>query len=256
VLEVEVDPEEHRASVVVPDRMLSLAIGKEGQNARLAAKLTGWRIDIRSQAASEREGAGVTEAPSTFEPFAPGEVPDIDIIEEAEEVAAAAEAAPPAEEAAPAAEPATALQPAATTATDQEAEEDVRFAEAFAQMAIPVGEEREAEDYGEEDEEEEYEVPTAVVPESRPTAIRFAEDVLPKRVEETEEAKKAAPKKRRAARYEEEEEFEDIDYSGRSTDEVPHDGSRPGDPGTCHNGRVSAAARRRVSGPHPDSPHP
>ncbi|MEG2423069.1 MAG: transcription termination/antitermination protein NusA, partial [Glutamicibacter sp.] len=35
-----------RARVVVPDSQLSLAIGKEGQNARLAAKLTGWRIDI------------------------------------------------------------------------------------------------------------------------------------------------------------------------------------------------------------------
>jgi N utilization substance protein A len=36
--------------VVVPDYQLSLAIGKEGQNARLAARLTGWRIDIRSDA--------------------------------------------------------------------------------------------------------------------------------------------------------------------------------------------------------------
>ena len=39
------------ARVVVPDYQLSLAIGKEGQNARLAAKLTGWRIDIRSDTA-------------------------------------------------------------------------------------------------------------------------------------------------------------------------------------------------------------
>jgi N utilization substance protein A len=36
----------------VPERMLSLAIGREGQNARLAAKLTGWRIDIRSDTAA------------------------------------------------------------------------------------------------------------------------------------------------------------------------------------------------------------
>jgi N utilization substance protein A len=47
--------EEHTAEVVVPDRQLSLAIGKEGQNARLAAKLTGWRIDIKSQTAYEEE---------------------------------------------------------------------------------------------------------------------------------------------------------------------------------------------------------
>jgi N utilization substance protein A len=42
-----VDPQLRSARVVVPDYQLSLAIGKEGQNARLAAKLTGWRIDIR-----------------------------------------------------------------------------------------------------------------------------------------------------------------------------------------------------------------
>ena len=45
-----VDPDARAARVVVPDYQLSLAIGKEGQNARLAAKLTGWRIDIRSDA--------------------------------------------------------------------------------------------------------------------------------------------------------------------------------------------------------------
>jgi N utilization substance protein A len=43
------------ARVVVPDYQLSLAIGKEGQNARLAAKLTGWRIDIVSDAAGSRD---------------------------------------------------------------------------------------------------------------------------------------------------------------------------------------------------------
>ena len=44
------------AVVVVPDRQLSLAIGKEGQNARLAAKLTGWRIDIKSESEAKSEG--------------------------------------------------------------------------------------------------------------------------------------------------------------------------------------------------------
>ena len=75
VVEVSVDADEHKATVVVPDRMLSLAIGKEGQNARLAAKLTSWRIDIHSQSASERAAQGIEEAPSSFEPFAPGETP-------------------------------------------------------------------------------------------------------------------------------------------------------------------------------------
>ena len=55
VLSVDLNEDEKTASVVVPERMLSLAIGKEGQNARLAAKLTGWRIDIRSAAIPEDE---------------------------------------------------------------------------------------------------------------------------------------------------------------------------------------------------------
>jgi N utilization substance protein A len=45
-----VDPIAKAARVVVPDYQLSLAIGREGQNARLAARLTGWRIDIHSDA--------------------------------------------------------------------------------------------------------------------------------------------------------------------------------------------------------------
>jgi N utilization substance protein A len=55
------DPE-HSATVIVPDDQLSLAIGKEGQNARLAAKLTGWRIDIKSS--SQAVTAGLTKAPA------------------------------------------------------------------------------------------------------------------------------------------------------------------------------------------------
>ncbi|TMB79584.1 MAG: transcription termination/antitermination protein NusA [Chloroflexi bacterium] len=49
VVRVDIVADDKTAYVVVPDRQLSLAIGKEGQNARLAAKLTGWRIDIRSE---------------------------------------------------------------------------------------------------------------------------------------------------------------------------------------------------------------
>jgi N utilization substance protein A len=49
VREVLVDDDSKQATVVVPDDQLSLAIGKEGQNARLAARLTGWRVDIRSE---------------------------------------------------------------------------------------------------------------------------------------------------------------------------------------------------------------
>ncbi len=60
VLSVELDDEQEAATVIVPDKQLSLAIGKEGQNVRLAAKLTGWRIDIKS--ASEAEAERVAEA--------------------------------------------------------------------------------------------------------------------------------------------------------------------------------------------------
>ena len=49
VREVQLNEEEGIATVIVHDQQLSLAIGKEGQNARLAARLTGWRIDIRSE---------------------------------------------------------------------------------------------------------------------------------------------------------------------------------------------------------------
>jgi N utilization substance protein A len=50
------DEDTHTATVIVPDDQLSLAIGKEGQNARLAAKLTGWRIDIKSSALAAESG--------------------------------------------------------------------------------------------------------------------------------------------------------------------------------------------------------
>ncbi len=60
VREVLVDDEAKQATVIVPDDQLSLAIGREGQNARLAARLTGWRIDIKSETeyATEDHGGG------------------------------------------------------------------------------------------------------------------------------------------------------------------------------------------------------
>ncbi|WP_181348684.1 transcription termination factor NusA [Thalassobacillus sp. CUG 92003] len=56
VVEVLVDEEDKATTVVVPDYQLSLAIGKRGQNARLAAKLTGWKIDIKSESEAREEG--------------------------------------------------------------------------------------------------------------------------------------------------------------------------------------------------------
>jgi transcription termination/antitermination protein NusA len=71
VLSVDIDEERRIASVTVPERMLSLAIGREGQNARLAARLTGWRIDIRSDV-SVAEAKAAAAAPQA-------EVPETDI---------------------------------------------------------------------------------------------------------------------------------------------------------------------------------
>jgi N utilization substance protein A len=98
VVGVRIDEESNTASVTVPERMLSLAIGREGQNARLAARLTGRRIDIRSDV-QQAEPAAVPAAPAD-EPFAP--------------VPVAAEAAPPAAPEPPRAEATAEAAPPAT----------------------------------------------------------------------------------------------------------------------------------------------
>lgn len=72
VVSVTLYPEEKMARVVVPDYQLSLAIGKEGQNARLAAKLTGWKIDIKSESQAaelaQQESEASTEDTSSEMP--------------------------------------------------------------------------------------------------------------------------------------------------------------------------------------------
>jgi transcription termination/antitermination protein NusA len=55
VSKIIIDDDEHSMEVVVPDDQLSLAIGKKGQNVRLASRLTTWRIDVRSEAEAEEE---------------------------------------------------------------------------------------------------------------------------------------------------------------------------------------------------------
>jgi N utilization substance protein A len=62
VVEVHLNDDDHTALVIVPDKQLSLAIGKEGQNVRLAAKLAGWRIDIKSATALLEEERAAAEA--------------------------------------------------------------------------------------------------------------------------------------------------------------------------------------------------
>ncbi len=117
VLSVTVDDEANTASVIVPDKQLSLAIGKEGQNARLAAKLTGWRIDIKPESAMGEAALPpmpaprpISETPAAEEiAVAADRKPDeaepwMEVIEEEagreEEAVAVAEAAPTREPAA------------------------------------------------------------------------------------------------------------------------------------------------------------
>jgi len=126
VLSVEVDEAERKATVVVPDRYLSLAIGKEGQNARLAAKLTGWRIDIKSASAAEAEKAAVeelvaeAEEPKIEEQLLAEPVTQAAEIEEYAEVLAPQEKVAPAEEVAP---------PAAEVIAEPVPIPELRFAE-------------------------------------------------------------------------------------------------------------------------------
>ncbi len=118
VLRVDVEPATLSATAVVPDRQLSLAIGKEGQNARLAAKLTGWRVDIKSDAEA------VEPAP------APAPAPVLDAVE-----AVAAVAAVPAEPAVDGEQPAEGPAPEVL----EVAAELVEVAEATEQIAAEQG---------------------------------------------------------------------------------------------------------------------
>jgi transcription antitermination factor NusA-like protein len=114
VLTVHISEDDNTASVIVPDRQLSLAIGREGQNARLAAKLTGWRIDIKPESAMQEVLAAApaatrpAAAPST--PASPPPAPEpeaqpwMEVIDE-EQAAAEADAAKVQDEAAAEAPP-------------------------------------------------------------------------------------------------------------------------------------------------------
>ena len=100
VMRVELDPTTQAAIAVVPDRQLSLAIGKEGQNARLAAKLTGWNVDIKSATEAEAyaeerariqaEATAVAAVESEAAPQVAAEVPP-EVVDAPIEIAATVE---------------------------------------------------------------------------------------------------------------------------------------------------------------------
>ncbi len=99
VLSVDIDQEHRIANVTVPERMLSLAIGREGQNARLAARLTGWRIDIRSDVSVAEAKANETKpvevaAETTAEAPAAADVEAVEAVAAGEDEAADVTAKP------------------------------------------------------------------------------------------------------------------------------------------------------------------
>ena len=214
VVHVDTDEGDESAIVVVPERQLSLAIGKEGQNARLAAKLVNFRLDIKSMseweeikarrqadveeaaraAALEKQAGAVQEAATPAEGGEPVEV----VAEELEAVVAEAEQIVEEAAQALALEETIDEAEAPVLEVDGEAVEDIEVEEApapvavqeapklspeeeLALLAIEDGEEEQSDDYDEEDEESQEEdvwkVP--VLPTVAGTGqIRFAEDII------------------------------------------------------------------------------
>jgi N utilization substance protein A len=194
VLRVELNEGNQEALVVVPDRHLSLAIGREGQNARLAAKLTGWKIDIKSTAEMEAERLRrLAEGPEVVDEAHP---PTADPAPVAQVVAPAAVLASPA---APAAAPeAPVAAPVAQVASPAVREKAVTTPKAPSapepskpsvspeeELALLTVEEELAKQGQSEEEEEEvaevvegeeiWDIPRIAKASS---GIRFAEDIL------------------------------------------------------------------------------
>jgi N utilization substance protein A len=190
VLRVEIDPENDTATAVVPDRQLSLAIGKEGQNARLAAKLTGWKVDIKSNVEADlMPRPQVAAAPKP--PARPVPAADISLPAQVEEAldAAVRQAAPAVEVPEPAEQP----EPVAAEADTVAAEADTVAAEAdtVAAEAEPV-EVAEAEELVEEPVAVSAEQAEAIpVAEQEPAAE--VEEPEPVEVEEEEEQPAPVP---------------------------------------------------------------
>jgi N utilization substance protein A len=153
VVKVDIAEEQKTASVIVPDRQLSLAIGKGGQNARLAARLTGWRIDIKS--VSMVEGEKVAPAAEPVEEVAEEAREEAAearleeaveerveaVVEEVAEEVAQAEVVPAAEAVAEAAAEPVAEPAAEAPAIPQEAEPVVKKAKARPKEEPPAEEE-------------------------------------------------------------------------------------------------------------------
>lgn len=191
VLRVDVDVENQAAVAIVPDRQLSLAIGKEGQNARLAARLTGLSVDIKSdvearpvetaeaEAAAEAPTLAVRQAEEVLEAAleATESSPQTEeVVEKTEEVAAEA-----VEEVAAKEEPAVALEGDQEKAEGEGAEPEIAIEEQLAEELIAEEAEAEAVPVGAEgspisDLSEDIWAVRGGSP-SETGVIRFAEDI-------------------------------------------------------------------------------
>ena len=175
VMQVYTHAEENLAVVIVPDRQLSLAIGREGQNARLAAKLSGWRIDIKSTSEAEAQRLEgrlrpstpvvVAEAPEAEAPAPAAPAPEPIVVPEPEPVVAEPVVAEPVvAEIKP--EPVTAeAEAVAKPEPEPIVEETPTLAEALASK-------------------ETWEVPQMPAPAPSRSSIRFAEDIWRERGED------------------------------------------------------------------------
>lgn len=192
VVSVSIDEENNTGSVIVPDKQLSLAIGKEGQNARLAAKLTGWRIDIKPESAATGPMEPLPEPTAVVTGPAATVRPRVDEAETAEEEKS---------EAVPASHP----------EAPQPWEEVIGDAEAPAEEPEPAPVAEEAEE-------------AVAAPETDSGTIRFAEEIAPAVAQSTrkkkkkktdkpeEQRQKTAKRSRRLAVAEDDEEPLDYDW--------------------------------------------
>ena len=203
VLYVSLNEEENNATVVVQDKQLSLAIGREGQNARLAAKLTGWKIDILSSADVELERLRKpAPAPVVAKPVSKAEAPaePVEVLEEKVEV----EPVGAADVAVPVAE----VEPVEAEMEELAAEEQpvvIEVGEAPAAVEDDWSDFTIEEEEVEEEVEEVEEIPLTddiwQVPQLTPTGggsqIRFAEDLIVPRGGEGRRSKGGRRGKRR-----------------------------------------------------------
>jgi N utilization substance protein A len=174
IVGVQLNKAEQVATVIVPDKQLSLAIGKEGQNARLAAKLTGWRIDIKSSSTAEAEKIQEVKP-------APAEAQLVEEVEaEKEEAPIEAAAKPAAEEKLPE----EVLADIEALVTEEPAKGKEEAKEAVAAEPVPA----------------EILLPPQLRRQAEKAAkgeLRFAEDIMaPRRAKETERPAKSKKKKK------------------------------------------------------------